>query len=462
MKKFKQHLLYTSVISLLSGSALANLAVNIDPNNLSTAFDPSTQLGKKESVLTGDFGLRTNELVEDVGEVTGNKYFGDLNLTYKSYNGSSSKTFDMAARVNDEQQLMYSFKEAKIEFGSQERKLTLGRQIIDWSMVDANWGLGKVNNRVNFDFFEPGQEGLVGIVFDRKYRSGFNYSAFGSVIYVPESNPSIEINDEEKSLSCKNPWCSVPDASTEFEGKQVPIYYTVNYPEIADAIFRYSVGFKIGYDKGRYAVNGFFMRKPENGISIAAEIVAESDLSAINVEATPQFYYHNIVGGNAEIRVTEDFKLYGSAISIDPSNVPDGTQPLIEYTGLKPNKKKEDYVSSGMVYTDGDFKSHLGYIARVSEFDRENDILVDLPRWNQAVHLALSKRLTRKLFVGLDYKYDMLTEDRLTMFNTSYSFGPNVIASVGVNIIGTNPEEESFWSQYENNDSVYSSLKYNF
>ena len=465
MKKTFKLILSSSLLAVYSTASLANMEILIGPtkpNNLSIDMPGQTPLGKKESVLSGDFGLRTNDLVEDVGEVPGNKYFGDLNLTYKSYDGSSAKTFDLASRVNDQQQLMWSLKEAKIVFGSQERKLTLGRQVLDWSTVDANWGLGRVNNRVNFDFFEPGQEGLTGIVFDRKYKNGFQFSTFASVIYVPEANPSIEINDEEKSLSCKNPWCDVPASSTDFEGKEVPIYYTVNYPEIADAIFRYSVGLKAGYDRGPYAVNAFFMRKPENGISVAAEIVAESDLSAINVEATPQFYYHNIVGGNAEIRFTEDIKIYGSAISIDPSNVPDGSQPLIQYTGLKPNKKKEDYLSGGLVFNDGDFKSHIGYIARVSEFDKENDILVDLPRWNQAVHLAVSKNLTRKLFVGLDYKYDMLTDDRLTMFNTSYSFGPNVIASFGVNIIGTNPDEDSFWSKYENNDSVYSSLKYQF
>ena len=108
--------------------------------------------------------------------------------------------------------------------------------------------------------------------------------------------------------------------------------------------------------------------------------------------------------------------------------------------------------------------SFLIFLRRIcaSDFDRENELLAEYPRWNQALHVAAQKNLTRKVFVSLDYKYDMLTEDRLTMFNSSYRFGPNVVAAVGVNIIGTNPDEESFWSQYENNDSVYSSFKYTF
>ena len=155
-------------------------------------------------------------------------------------------------------------------------------------------------------------------------------------------------------------------------------------------------------------------------------------------------------------------KLYASAISIVPEKIPDSDIPYIEYTSIKPRKLQEDYLSGGAIYDNGSFKTHLGYIARVSEYDRENDVLAGYPRWNQAGHIALDFSLTRKIGVMLDYKYDILTEDRLTMFKTSYRFGPNVVAAMGVNIIGTNPDEESFWSQYENNDSVYSSFKYTF
>lgn len=442
-------------VSLLVGNAYGEY-------NLSTNFNPQATQGATKSKLTGDFGIRTNDLVEDVGDVVGNKHFGDLNLNYSSYSGSSKRSFELSTRVNDEQQMMYSIKEASIEFNRPDSRFVLGRTILDWSQADRIWGLGKLNNRVNFDYFEPGQEGLTGLLFEKKYRSGFSYSAFGSILYIPEMNPSLEIDPDKKTIICKNPWCDAPAASTDFEGKQVPIYYNVNYPEIADVVFRYSAGLKLGYESGIFGINGFFMRKPENNISVAAEISAEPDLSAINVDATPQVYYHNILGGNIELQVSSQLKLYGSAISIDPNNVPDGSQPLIEYTGLKPNKKKEEYLGGGALYANGDFTGHIGYIARVSEFDKENDLLVDLPRWNQAIHLALNKNITNELFIGLDYKFDMLTEDRLTMLQTSYRFGPSILASLGVNIIGTDPEQESFWSKFENNDSVYSSLKYSF
>lgn len=446
---------------ILAMSALGPVALAQD-FNLSTDLNLNQASKPTESILTGDFGIRTNDLVEDVGDVVGNKHFGDLNLSYKSFSGNSQKNFSLSSRVNDQQQLMYSVKEANIVYSGKDYRFSIGRTILNWSHTDQIWGLGKVNNRVNFDYFEPGQEGLTGLLWEQKFNNGFTFGAFGSVVYIPEMNPGTEINEDKGTVECNNPWCSAPASSTDFEGKQVPIFYNVNYPEIADVVFRYSAGLRLGYEKDWFSSNVFFIRKPENNISIAAEVVAEANISEINVEVTPQFYYHNVSGGNIEIALSERAKIYGSAIRIEPNTLPDGSQPLIEYTGLKPNKKIEEYLSSGFLYSDGDFKSHIGYIARVSEFDRENDILVDYPRWNQAIHLAASKNLTRKLFVSLDYKYDMLTEDRLTMFNTSYSFGPSVIASLGVNIIGTDPNQDSFWSQFENNDAVYSSLKYNF
>ena len=56
----------------------------------------------------------------------------------------------------------------------------------------------------------------------------------------------------------------------------------------------------------------------------------------------------------------------------------------------------------------------------------------------------------------------MLTEDRLTMFSASYIVSRNMLASGGVNMIGTTDDVESFWSDFSNNDSVYGALKVRF
>jgi hypothetical protein len=431
---------------------------------------------ENESIFSGEFGFWSNQMVQDVGETVGNKSYGNLNIKYQSHinrrEESVYKGFELRSRVNNEESLMYSIKEAVIEWKKSNSRFALGRTNLAWSQLDKEWGLGKINNRENFDYFEPGEEGLIGAFYDYKFASGFKIGVFGSMIYVPELNPGLDVNKDAGTVECNNSWCSAPSASTEIEGTETPIYYNVNYPELSEVVFQYSVGANIGgeivfddtkNEKIALNLNLYALKKPENGTSISAEVKYETDNKRIFVDVTPQFYYHDIGGLEANLEFEEyNTRVFFSAISINPEASPEGGKLLYEYTGIKPRKLKEEYLSSGVEYNSGDFKVIGGYIARVSDFDKKNDILVEYPRWNQAVHFGIDKRITRKLSVSLDYKYDMLMEDRLTMFNTEYRFGPSVVANLGVNIIGTNPDEESFWSDYENNDSVYTSLKYTF
>jgi hypothetical protein len=112
-------------------------------------------------------------------------------------------------------------------------RMSFGRKILPWSGVDSLWGLGKFNNRKNFDYFDPGQEGLVGIEYENRSSNGFFWKAFGSPVYVPEMNPSLDINKSKKTITSRNPWANPPAASTQISdgGPFVPVNYIVEYPE---------------------------------------------------------------------------------------------------------------------------------------------------------------------------------------------------------------------------------------
>lgn len=418
------------------------------------------------SNFSADFEVRSNQLVEDVGEVVGNAYWGDFNADYHSgKNSDFSKKFSLATRVNSEEQFMFSVSEAYIKRNWADSSLTVGRTVLEWGYIDALWGFGKINNRRNFDYFEPGLEGLTGVLF-KKESDGMSFSLFGSLLYVPEMNPG-QIYDEDKgTVTCKNAWCRPQSDSAPLdEGKEVPIFYNIDYPDATDVVFRYSAGARLAVDWGLANLEVFGIRKPENQISVAAEYYYDVEVGQQGtafVDVTPQVYYHDIMGANLKMKVTDRISIYGGGLSVTPNTYPDGIDPEIVYTGLKPKKKKEEYLGGGAFYSGGKFKAGAHYIARVSEYDLENDLMVEYPRWNQAVNLNISANLTRKLNVVFDHKFDMLTEDRLTMFGASYLVSPNTLASAGVNVIGTSGDVESFWSDFSNNDSVYGSLKVRF
>ncbi len=416
------------------------------------------------SKLTGDVSFQSNEWVQDVGEVVGNKYFGEINLDYDSkVVGEMDKKFQLSGRVNDKEQMMYSVPEAYLKYKFGSNQMIFGRAILDWNKLDSVWGFGKLNNRKNFDGFEPGQEGLTGMTLSHRSENGFNFSLFGSIIYVPEMNPGMKIDKENKTIVCENPWCKAPAPSADVEGRDVPIEYTVNYPEVEDVIFRYSVGARVGFENEFVGVHGFTMRKPENTLSVLAEVAYENGSGAIEAEVTPQFYYHDVTGGELTFTPIENVTLYGSVFQIVPEETPDGNTPNIQYTGIRPNKKKEEYIGAGVGYDNkGLFKFGFNYIARTSDFDISDDQLVEYPRWNQAYHFNIGAKLSRTVSLGFDYKYDMLTEDRLTMFKANYRYSSDILISVGANMIGSNEDKGSYWSDFVNNDTVYSSMKYIF
>ncbi|MEX0799510.1 MAG: hypothetical protein WD025_08695 [Bacteriovoracaceae bacterium] len=447
-----------------AGALAAGMSSNIYSSRLSTDFDSKAFKKDKNSNLSGDFTMRNNQLVEEVGDVVGNQYWGDLNLEYSSGGGHDLiKKFSMSGRVNNEEQLLYSIPEAYLRYKWDESTLTFGRSVLEWGYLDALWGFGKINNRKNFDFYEPGLEGLTGIMYQRE-ASGMSFSLFGSLVYVPEMNPGQNYDEDKGTVTCQNPWCR-PQAQTApiDEDNEVPIFYNIEYPEVTDVVFRYSAGAHLALDLGPVEIEAYGVRKPENQVSVMAEVYYENESQMAFVDVTPQIYYHDVLGANMKVKLADQITAYGGGMSVTPNTYPDGSDhEIIEYTGLKPKKKKEDYLGAGAFYENERLKGGIHYVARVSPYDLEDDLLVEYPRWNQAYNINISSLLTRKLSVAFDYKYDMLTEDRITMFSGSYNVSSNMMASAGVNMIGTSDDVDSFWSDFSNNDSVYASLKYQF
>ena len=107
--------------------------------------ETSMELGnhyKTDSNLSGNFGIWANGMVDDVGETAGNKYYGEFDIRYQSTdeaeeNRSSYMAFDLATRLNNEDQFMFSVREALWEKRFDHSKLALGRTTLDWSHADT-------------------------------------------------------------------------------------------------------------------------------------------------------------------------------------------------------------------------------------------------------------------------------------------------------------------------------------
>jgi hypothetical protein len=365
--------------------------------------------------------------------------------------------------VNDRGLVNFSVQELYLgTHGVENHRLKFGRMILPWSKTDALWGFGKLNNRRNFNYFTPGQEGLIGVDYTYRHSGerGLVMQIFGSPVFVPESNPSLDINKKKRTVTSRSPWADPPsrEADTGATGTK-KIDYIVNYPSISKVINRYSVGAYIGWEDNHFLIDTFYMRKPENQLSTKVNVALDPANDVIKAYVTPQFYYHDVYGSNLKYK-NKDLEMYVSAIAIRPNTFPDGDSQATRLTEIKTEKRREDYVGMGISKINDEYGMGLNYVVRLSPFDRVRDSLATDPRWNQAVDIYLKRSFGQSFSMMSDLKYDMLTTDRLFMLRADYMASQDVQLNLGVNMIGTPTSGKSFWSPYTNNDAVYAGMRY--
>lgn len=418
------------------------------------------------SYINGHLGALSNQAHQAVGNVPGNRYNADFEFDYHkntstSYTSGLETRFTAAALVNDQSLTMYSLQEAYVAKNlTSKDNVKFGRQILSWSMVDATWGFGKLNNRRNFDYFLPGQEGLIGLSYERKSSNGMRYRTFLSGLYVPEMNPSLDIDKKDGTITSRHPWADAPASSTVYEGTPMQIKYDVDYPEISEVIYRYSVGANIGYESKHWVLDNFIMRKPENQLTADVDVNVDFATKTVNAAIAPKFYYHDVYGSTLKYR-NQDMEMYLSGIAVRPNTIPD-VDEKVRYTEIKNKKRREDYVGGGISKSNDLYTLAFNYVARLSPFDRNKDDLAIDPRWNQAINFFASRNFGRFFSISGDAKFDMLTTDRLVMLRAIYRVSRELQMNFGVNMIGTPEDGKSFWSPYTNNDAIFGGLRYVF
>ncbi len=417
-------------------------------------------------VIQGHLGALSNQPSNQVGNVPGNRYNADFEFDYNRNvgtlrQGELERRFHVSSLVNDQSLTMYSIQEAYVGGNvTTKGRFRAGRQILPWSAVDEHWGFGKLNNRRNFDYFTPGQEGLTGLLYERRSTNGMRYRAFVSGLYVPEMNPALDVDKKDRTITSRHPWADTPASSAEVEGVLMDVRYDVDYPEISEVIYRYSAGANVGFESKHWVLDNFIMRKPENSTTPDVEVNVDFVQNVVNAQIDPRFYYHDVYGSTLKYR-NRDIEMYLSGMAVRPNEFPD-VDAKVRYTEIKNKKQREDYVGGGVSRSNDLYTLAFNYVARLSPFDRERDDLALDPRWNQAVNVIAVRNFGRRYTVSADAKYDMLTTDRLVMFRATYRVSRELVMNAGVNMIGTPVSGKSFWAPYTNNDSIYGGLRYVF
>lgn len=428
---------------------------------LSSAFLEAKAIKNYE----GDLSFRHNNVFGNLDSIKGNTHFFDANFKYdykKPFVDMEGK-FDISLRYNDADFLMFSIKEAQMTHLGENWEVSYGRLDLNWVEADKVWGLGKINNRVNFDSFNPGQEGLVGARAKLQISSILMLDVYGSFIHIPELNPPLNIDKDSGSITSKSPWAALPSTTFQNGSLSVNLKYNVEAPKVKDVVLNESYGLNLRLSPYKQLhITSFFLRKPENNLSNTASLTLIDSTSAV-VDVNPRIFYHTLYGGQITYAPSSFLDFYASYYVSIPGDKPLDDNDFITFDidkGLTLEKFEEEYVALGMRYKSSLMKLHLGFLNRTSDFDRGT--LTKVPRWSQAMNLSGTIRFSRSFFGNFDFKYDTLVYDRLYQASLTYQAANELDFKIGAQIIGSPDIGEGFWVTFRDNDSFFAEAKYKF
>jgi hypothetical protein len=411
--------------------------------------------------FSGDLSFRYQDFAQNVGRDPGNRYWSELNFTYddKEPFVDHEGRFDFTMRYNDVGGYFWSVKEAQKTFMGNNYEWSLGLLIVDWSAVDQEWGLGKINNRVNIDYFDPGQSGLPGSRLKMRLAKSVELDTYLSFLYIPELNPGYKINESEGTIDSKNPWAPPPASTTDATGSEKQIFYSINKPAVEDVIFQLSYGtnLKLSFSEQLH-LSAFYLRKPENNLSNNAIVEVSNSTFIPYVYVTPKLYYHQLWGGQLTYETQKkDVQLYTGYIISQPGSKP-SNDTSVRYGGyaFKLEKQDEEYWGTGIRYNFLGGLLKLGHLVRLSSFD--NDLEFKKPRWGEAVHAGVDYMWSNTLSSSLEVFYDILNKDRLLKCNTRYVYNQSLAVTVGANLLTSPDDGDGYWAEFRTNDSIYTQV----
>ncbi len=411
----------------------------------------------------GSIAFRHNDPLGVIDDQTVNAWWARGEYALKHETSKFLFSFETNLQYEDNNLFLFSLKKLSAKHLSEKLDIEYGKFPLNWSSLDSDLGIGKINNRENFDFFHPRVEGLAGINLTYKLNPHFSFDVFGSFLYIPELNPPLNIDKKNRSIDSKSPWASAPDSTATVGSATFDLLYDTEIPEIMDIILKVSYGLNLSYKINNFSANAFYVRKPENKLTNKASVelpAAGSGLKAV-VSIAPLEFQHSVFGGELGYKFKENFKAFTRFISSKVDYKPADDFDIASNNvgvGITVEKNDESYLDFGIHSEFSKIKGTLGYLIRVSDFQKTT-ILTGIPRWENTLHFDLDYQFHDKFSVHANLKYDFSNKDRVYYMGIDWKAKSYLTTSLGAQIIGSPSNGDGFWANYRQNDSIFAEVK---
>lgn len=423
-------------------------------------------------LLASQLGYNTAKGVESAGASPSSDWLSlSFDTAYKARKIEGTLDADLRLYTGNSDYL-YSIPEAYLKYSTLRSSVSVGRKLLDWNKADRIWELGHHNGLQGFNLLGDRQEGLMGLHAERRVTRNLRVNIFASYFYIPSLNPGYKFNNGE--ISSPLPWTMLPPKRMQLKGKELPIHYEIGDYNAGQIVLQESLGAKMSYSwrGGEFSAYGLY--KPENKLRVNAEGRLDESLERVEVTATPQVNHHLIYGLGANQRISRRIQVAGGVEIIDPNAHLSTDLGLVdptiiknnkrdfdaEYFKVQPNYQKQSYAHFGANYDASYCRVGLNYLYNFAE-QPGDDVFGDSVKWHNAVGASVDYDFNDNLSLLMDYKYDMKMGDNVMKNEISYRFLNQMSIAVGLELIKA-PSENSYWSAYRENDTVYSNFGLSF
>lgn len=366
--------------------------------------------------------------------------------------------------------LNYSLQEAYVQYKIGNYTISLGRKILDWNTNEKYWSLGFLNVVQSFTLLGIDEEGVTGLIIDKKM-GDFDFSLMGSYFFIPQINPSV--NFENGQVKSRSEWVRLPPKKTIVNNVEVPIFYEKSKYNVSQIIFNKSLGGRLRFKwhEGNLAI--FAIYKPENKLRINASAFLDNQgTSQVIVESSPTVNHHAYYGMQLSQELG-DLRLR-SGLSYSDPNARIGKDFIIDITNarktfksdyftINPRFEKEAYGHLSLNYNKGkNYKLSLNYIRLLTNNVRGNDdFFSDTIRWKNTLGGGFLYSFNDFFTLFFDLKYDFDRKDNIAKVEGNYHFNEKITLGIGVETLKA-PDNNSYWSFYRTNDTVYGNINFSF
>ena len=221
--------------------------------------------------------------------------------------------------------------------------------------------------------------------------------------------------------------------------------------------------------------------KPENSLRINAEAFYDPDpgKQEVSVVANPIVNHHILIGVQTSQTfqksetsswmaslgvefVDPNAKIGKDFDAIDPIRMKEANRSFdSDYFVLRPTYQKESYLQASLSHSNAMGLYSLHYFKLLSRPFLRDDFYSLSNRWVNTVGLDISINMAERFDFGIDYKYDLDRKDIIVVGEVGYMASQKLLMGAGVELLRS-PTDDSFWSAYRTNDSLFIRLSYLF